>query len=99
MAVKPLRPVLTRRRIGASLQKTSAVKALEDHAKATTGRTMFADKNRPDPGSWVTSLHSHLSNFIHARNNSSNARIWRSNGPVYSAGHEDRVGAWIDQGL
>ncbi len=45
---------------------------------------MFADKNRPDPGGWTTSLHSHLSNFIHARGNSSNARIWKSNGPVYS---------------
>lgn len=67
------------------LQKTDAVRALEDRANATTGRTMFADKNRPDPGGWVTSLHSHLSGFIHARGNSSNARIWRSNGPIYSA--------------
>jgi hypothetical protein len=67
------------------LRQTSAVKALEDRAKTTTGRTMFADKNRPDPGGWATSLHSHLSNFIHARGNLSNARIWRSNGPIYSA--------------
>jgi hypothetical protein len=67
------------------LRKTSAVTALEDRAKATTGRTMLADKNRPDPGGWVTSLHSHLSNFIHARGNLSNARIWRSSGPIYSA--------------
>src|SRR5690242_8981750 len=67
------------------LRSTSVVKALEDRAKGTTGRTMFADKNRPDPGGWATSLHSHLSNFIHARGSLSNARIWRSNGPVYSA--------------
>ena len=46
---------------------------------------MFADKNRPDPGGWATSLHSHLSNLIHARGNLSNARLWKSNGPVYSA--------------
>jgi len=46
---------------------------------------MFGDKKHPDPGGWSTSLHSHLSNFIHARGNLSNGRIWRSNGPVYSA--------------
>jgi hypothetical protein len=67
------------------LRQTSAAKALEDRAKTTTGRTMFADKIRPDPGGWATSLHSHLSNFIHARGNLSNARIWRSTGPIYSA--------------
>lgn len=67
------------------LRQTSAVRALEGRSGAATGRTMFADKNHPDPGGWATSLHSHLSNFIHARGNLSNARIWRSNGPVYSA--------------
>jgi hypothetical protein len=67
------------------LQNTGAVRALEDRAKAATGRTMFADKNRPDPGGWATSLHGHLSSFIHARGNLSNARIWQSNGPIYSA--------------
>jgi hypothetical protein len=67
------------------LRKTTVVKALEDRARATIGRTMFADKNRPDPGGWVTSLHNHLSSFIHARGNLSNVSIWRSNGPVYSA--------------
>lgn len=67
------------------LRQASAVRALEDRAEAATGRTMFADKNRPDLGGWATSLHSHLSNFIHARGNLSNARIWKSNGPIYSA--------------
>ena len=67
------------------MRKTSAAEALEDGAKATTGRTILADKNRSDPGGWATSLHTHLSNFIHARGNLSNARIWTSNGPVYSA--------------
>lgn len=67
------------------LQKTSAVQVLEGRARAATGRTIFADKNGPDPGGWATSLHSYLSNFIHAHGNSSNGRIWRSNGPVYSA--------------
>lgn len=67
------------------LRQMSVVKALDDRAKTTTGRTMFADKNRPDPGGWATSLHSHLSMFIHARGNLSNARIWRSSGPIYSA--------------
>jgi hypothetical protein len=67
------------------LRKTTVVRALEDRAKAATDRTMFADKNLSDPGGWATSLHSHLSNFIHARGNLSNARLWESNGPVYSA--------------
>jgi hypothetical protein len=67
------------------LRQTSAVQALEGQAGAATGRMIFADKNRPDPGGWATSLHSHLSKFVHARGNLSNARIWRSNGPVYSA--------------
>jgi hypothetical protein len=30
-------------------------------------------------------MFSGVSNFIHARGNLSNGRIWRSNGPVYSA--------------
>ncbi len=67
------------------LGQVSTVKALEDRAKTAISRTMFADKNRHDSGGWATSLHSHLSNFIHARGNSSNARIWESNGPIYSA--------------
>ncbi len=72
-------------RIRHGLRQVSTVRALEDRAKAATGRTMFADKNRPDPGGWATSLHNYLSNFIHARGNLSNGRIWESNGPVYSA--------------
>lgn len=67
------------------LRETSTVKHLDGRAKITTGRTMFADKNRPDPGGWATSLHSRLSSFIHARGNLSNAHIWKSNGPIYSA--------------
>jgi hypothetical protein len=68
-----------------NLRKTTPITTLEDRAKANTGRTMFADKSGRDPGGWSTSLHSHLSNFVHARGNLSNGRIWRSNGPVYSA--------------
>lgn len=67
-----------------NLMKVRVVGTLEDRAKADTGRTMFADKNRSDPGGWATSLHRHLSNFIHARGNTSNGRIWESNGPIYS---------------
>jgi hypothetical protein len=67
------------------LRTTRIVNALEDRARTSTGRTIFADKNGPDPGGWVTSLHTNLSKFIHARGNLSNARIWRSNGPIYSA--------------
>jgi hypothetical protein len=67
------------------LRQEDTVRALEDRAKRATGRTMFADKNRPDPGGWATSLHSHLSDFIHARGHLSNGRIWESNGPIYSA--------------
>ena len=72
------------RKIRHRLRQESGIIALEDRAKAATGRTMFADKNRPDPGGWATSLHSHLSNFIHASGDLSNGRIWESNGPVYS---------------
>lgn len=67
------------------LRKTDSVRALESRAKAATGRTMFADKNPPDPGGWATSLYGRLSNFVHSRGNLSNARLWRSNGPVYSS--------------
>ena len=67
------------------LRQTSAVKMLEDRAVATTNRTIFADRNGADPGGWATSLHSHISNYIHARGNLTNGRIWQSNGPIYSA--------------
>ena len=68
-----------------SLRQVGVIMDLENHARAATGRTLFADKNGSDPGGWATSLHSHLSNFIHARGNLSNKRIWKSNGPIYSA--------------
>ncbi len=67
------------------LRTTVAVEALEDKARTATGRTMFDDKNGTDPGGWVTALYGRLSSFAHARGDLSNARIWQSNGPIYSA--------------
>ncbi|MDE2463674.1 MAG: hypothetical protein KGO02_08180 [Alphaproteobacteria bacterium] len=67
------------------LRQVGEIRSLEDRAHDKTGRTMFADKNRSDPGGWATSLHSHLSNFVHARGNLTNGRMWGSNGPIYSA--------------
>jgi hypothetical protein len=67
------------------MRKTDIIRSLEVRAQAATGRTLFADKNGADPGGWATSLHARLSNFIHARGNQTNADIWGSNGPIYSA--------------
>jgi len=67
------------------LRKADAIKIIEDKAIAATGRTLFADRNRGDPGGWVTSLYTHLSSFIHASGDLANSSIWQSNGPIYSA--------------
>lgn len=67
------------------MRKTDIIRSLEARAQAATGRTLFADKNGTDPGGWTTSLHTRLSNFVHARGNLTNAEIWNSNGPIYSA--------------
>ena len=67
------------------LRATIAMKLLEERAEGATNRTLLADRNGADPGGWATSLHRHLSNFIHARGTFSNGTMWMSNGPVYSA--------------
>ncbi len=68
-----------------ALRQVSSIKALEERARSVTRRTLFADRNGADPGGWVTSLYSRLSQYIHAGGTTSNGSMWESNGPVYSA--------------
>jgi len=67
------------------LRVTPIFMALEDRAQAAIGQTLFADRNGAYLGGWVTSLYGRLSNHIHSRGDTSNASMWKSNGPIYSA--------------
>ncbi len=67
------------------LRASPIFKGLEDRAQAAVGQTLFADRKCAYLGGWVTSLYGRLSNQIHSRGDTSNASMWRSNGPIYSA--------------
>lgn len=67
------------------LRASPIFKGLEDRAQAAVGQTLFADRKGAYLGGWVTSLYGRLSNHTHSRGDTSNAAMWRSNGPIYSA--------------
>jgi hypothetical protein len=61
------------------------VKAREDEVVARVGVGMFEGCAPRNSDAWVRSLYGRLCRYSHARGDTTDASIWRSNGPVYSA--------------
>lgn len=58
--------------------------ALEDGARQLTNASIFPVGDASE-SAWARNLYQRLSKFSHARGDSTNGNLWRSNGPVYSA--------------
>ncbi len=61
------------------------VKAREDEASAQVGIGIFQGRPRKNYDAWARSLYGRLCRYSHARGDTTDASIWRSNGPIYSA--------------
>lgn len=57
--------------------------ALETNSRAATGGSIFPDQNGHGKA-WGRNLYHRLSKFSHARGDSTNGHLWKSNGPIYS---------------
>lgn len=57
--------------------------ALETNSRAATGGSIFPDQNGHG-NAWGRNLYHRLSKFSHARGDSTNGQLWKSNGPIYS---------------
>lgn len=62
-----------------------ALSALERQVRQSTGASIFPDSNDRNGKAWARNLYKRLSQFSHARGNSTNGSLWHSNGPIYSA--------------
>lgn len=61
------------------------IKAREDEVVARAGVGIFKGCAPKNSDAWIRSLYSRLCRYSHARGDATDASIWRSNGPVYSA--------------
>lgn len=57
---------------------------LEMHVRSLTSGGLFPIDGNNDSPAWTRNLYQRLSNFSHARGNSTNGVLWESTGPVYS---------------
>ena len=58
---------------------------LECSARKVATTSLFAGDDGGGRRAWATNLFNRLSHFSHACGDSSNAHLWQSNGPIYSA--------------
>ncbi len=62
------------------------VRMLDEEAFALTEASIFPKRGqRRDSSSWAADLYRRLCKFAHADGRNTNANLWNSNGPVYSA--------------
>lgn len=66
------------------LRNLSNYIVLEEKSLQLFGACIFPTDNKSQR-SWAVNLYKRLSEFSHARGNSTNSALWQSNGPVYSA--------------
>ncbi|WEY41539.1 hypothetical protein [Paraburkholderia sp. SUR17] len=66
------------------LAATAKFTELEARVRLLTGGGLFPEAENKDGIAWVRNLYQRLSNFSHARGDSTNGVLWQSNGPVYS---------------
>lgn len=57
--------------------------ALETNSRTATGGSIFPGQNGYG-NAWARNLYYRLSKFSHARGDSTNGHLWKSNGPIYS---------------
>lgn len=57
---------------------------VEAKVRSLTGGGLFPDSTNKDGIAWARNLYQRLSNFSHARGDSTNGVLWESTGPVYS---------------
>jgi hypothetical protein len=67
------------------LQSRPNYREIDERAREATGTSIFAGDNGSGRNAWARNLYGRLSQFSHARGNSSNSSLWQSNGPIYSA--------------
>lgn len=68
-----------------NLQSSGLVKELDQTAFMAAGATLYVLRDGVVKNSWARSLYRRLSQYAHARDATSNAQLWESNGPIYSA--------------
>jgi hypothetical protein len=67
-------------------QQLPPLDVLERRVRKTTGGTsIFARQNGSGRNAWARNLYGRLSQYAHARADATNAELWESNGPIYSA--------------
>ncbi len=66
------------------LQAVPQVQELDNRVRAENGPGVLLENNRTG-GAWLRALYRRLCQYSHARGNTTNATIWGSNGPIYSA--------------
>lgn len=52
--------------------------------RSIAGGGLFPEAENKDGVAWARNLYQRLSNFSHARGDSTNGVLWQSNGPIYS---------------
>ena len=67
------------------LQALSPVDALDRKAQDTLAVSMLIGDDGQGRNAWARNLYRRQCEFAHARGNASNAELWESNGPIYSA--------------
>ena len=68
-----------------NLQSFRLVDELDQAAFVAAGATLYASRDGVTKNSWARNLYRRLSQYAHARDATSNAQLWESNGPIYSA--------------
>jgi hypothetical protein len=66
-------------------QKLPPFDTLEQRAREITGTSIFAGDDGSGRNAWARNLYRRLCEYAHARGNATNAELWQSNGPIYSA--------------
>ncbi|HDV8349631.1 TPA: hypothetical protein RKT01_001381 [Burkholderia vietnamiensis] len=66
------------------LAATAKFTALEAHVRSIAGGGLFPEAENKDGVAWARNLYQRLSDFSHARGDSTNGVLWQSNGPIYS---------------
>jgi hypothetical protein len=66
------------------LQSLSTFRVRENKACEVAGVGIFTPCKGSGCGAWARNLYQRLSKFAHARGDSANSELWKSNGPIYS---------------
>jgi hypothetical protein len=67
------------------LKSLPPFRILEEKVRMTAGTNIIAGDDGSGRNAWARNLYRRLSQFSHARGNATNAEMWESNGPVFSA--------------